>query len=239
MEKKCIIACKVLWREISYLVSKSPYFYHVEYLDQGLHNTPSELQKKLQDKISLLEKEYSTILIGYGLCSNGISGIKSDNARLVIMRGHDCITFYLGSKERYRQYFDENPGTYWYNTGWIETSSIPSQEYYEGKHKEFVQQYDEDTADYLIDLEKEWLKKYRNLAYIHQGITKEDEYIEFSKSAAQYLSWDFFQLDGNISLMYDWINCNWDDERFLILEKGQTLIPSFNEKTIITADISS
>lgn len=233
MEKRCIIACKVLWREIGFLSSKSPYYYDIYYLDQGLHDEPAKLQDHLQKKIDELDKIYSTILIGYGLCSNGIMGIHSKSAKLVLMRGHDCITFFLGSKSQYRTYFDANPGTYWYNTGWIETSNIPNKEFYIRKLDEYTVKYDEETAEYLVDTEKEWLSKYKNIAYIHQGIINEKEYIGFSKDAADYLNWEYKEINGDLKLLEDWILGNWDDERFLIVEPGRTVMPSFNEATII------
>ena len=129
IEKRCIIACKVLWREINYLSAKSPFIYDVFYLEQGLHDVPSDLNRNLQEKINEIEDSYTHILIGYGLCSNGIAGIKSRKSTLVFVRAHDCITFFLGCKNRYREIFDKYPGTYWYNTGWIETSSIPNKNF--------------------------------------------------------------------------------------------------------------
>ena len=94
-------------------------------MKQGLHNTPDALRKELQKAIDEVEGGYSAILIGYGLCSNGLEGIVARNTKLVIMRGHDCITFLLGSKEHYKKYFERHPGTYWYSPGWLDSGSMP------------------------------------------------------------------------------------------------------------------
>ena len=67
-----------------------------------------------------MKDDFEAILIGYGLCSNGIMGISSNKYKLVIPRAHDCITFLLGSKEKYSKYFTDMPGTYWYTMSWIE-----------------------------------------------------------------------------------------------------------------------
>lgn len=232
MEKRCIIACKVLWREINYLTSKSPYYYHIVYIDQGMHNEPKELNRHLQEKIDDLEKEYSTILIGYGLCSNGIVGINSRTARLVLMRGHDCITFFLGSKDRYMSNFEKFPGTYWYNTGWIDMSDLPQKELYERKYLEYCEKYDEDTAQYLIESEKEWLSKYNTISYINQGIIDETKYKEQTKATAAYLNWDYKELEGNLKLLEDWISGNWNDERFLVVDPNLSVEASFDETII-------
>ncbi len=237
IEKRCIIACKVLWREINFLTAKSPFCYDVYYLEQGLHNIPADLNRELQEKIYEIENDYTHVLIGYGLCSNGISGIKSDKSTLVFIRAHDCITFFLGSKHLYRELFDNHPGTYWYNTGWIETSGIPNEKYYLEKKAEYTEKYDEEAAQFLIDSEMEWLSKYNTLSYINQGIINEDSYIDFSKNSAKYLNWQYKEFDGDLELMRDWLDGNWDNERFLVLFPGEEVEPSFDDGTIIKSTI--
>jgi len=233
VEKRCIIACKVLWREINYLTAKSPFCYDVYYLEQGLHNVPGDLNKKLQEKINEVENIYTYILIGYGLCSNGISGIKSSKSTLVFIRAHDCITFFLGSKIRYRKLFDDHPGTYWYNTGWIETSSIPNEEFYNERKAFYSEKYDEESAQFLIDSEMEWLSKYNTLSYINQNIIDEDSYIDFSKKSAKYLNWQYKEFEGSLDLMKDWLDGKWNTEKFLVLSPGEEVEPSFDDGTII------
>lgn len=43
--------------------------------------------------------------------------------RLVIPRAHDCITLYLGSRQRYLEQFNARPGTYWYSLDYLERYS--------------------------------------------------------------------------------------------------------------------
>ena len=49
---------------------------------------------------SVDESKYEAILLGYGLCSNGLVGLTARSIPLVIPV-HDCITLFLGSKEQY------------------------------------------------------------------------------------------------------------------------------------------
>jgi hypothetical protein len=233
-EKRCIIACKVLWREISYLTARSPKVFDVFFLEQGLHDEPQKLQSILQSTITKLEKEYPLILIGYGLCSNGIEGISSSTSKLVFIRAHDCITMFLGSKEKYRRMFDKHPGTYWYGTGWMETSALPDGLFYDKKFEEYKERYDEDTAEYLIQSEQEWIKKYHQITFIHQEIIDEKNYIEAAKKSAQLFQWNFKHCKGDLKLLEDWIAGRWYSKRFLILEPGESLSPSFREESIIT-----
>ena len=116
-----IIACQIFERELTYFSAKSANTFDISYVEQVLHNTPNKLCSKLQDDIDSVTGDYDAILLAYGLCSNGTNGLIARDHQIVIARGHDCITYFLGSKERFKNYFDTHPGTYWYTPGWIET----------------------------------------------------------------------------------------------------------------------
>ena len=60
------------------------------------------------------------MLFGYGLCGMGLVGLTARPKPVVIPRAHDCITLFLGSRERYLEYFNAHPGVYFKTTGWIE-----------------------------------------------------------------------------------------------------------------------
>ena len=46
-----IIACRVLTRELSYLISQSPHTVDITWLPQGLHDTPEKLRALIADAI--------------------------------------------------------------------------------------------------------------------------------------------------------------------------------------------
>lgn len=76
--QKCfVISCHVMCREICHFASISNNIHNVKFLKQGLHNTPDLLRKELQQSIDEVDGQYPYILIGYGLCSNGIEGIRA------------------------------------------------------------------------------------------------------------------------------------------------------------------
>ena len=113
-----MIACKVLLRELYSLAYNCPNAVDITWLRQKLHETPDRLRQEVQDIIDRIDATEGdpceAILLGYGLCSNGIVGLRSRRYPLVIPRAHDCITFLLGSKERYRQEFEgHSGGIYW------------------------------------------------------------------------------------------------------------------------------
>ena len=166
-----IIACKVLFRELSLIAAKSKNHIDITYLKQGLHNEPDYLRKSLQCEIDKIDndndlytnaqpynKNFDAILLGYGLCSNAILGIKSKKHKIVVPKAHDCITLLLGSKEKYKEYFDTHRGIYWYSIGWIESTPMPGKERCEFIRNEYAKKYGEENCDYLMDMEQNWLK---------------------------------------------------------------------------------
>lgn len=232
----CIISCHVLWREFCYYCSHSDNIFNFVFLKQGLHSTPELLKKKLQEAIEAADGEgYDAILLGYGLCSNGIAGISAQKTRIVAVRAHDCITFLLGSKEAYKSYFDSNPGTYWYSPGWIETGTQPGKERYEAVYKEYLEKYGEDNAEYLMEMDQGWFSKYSNAAYVDIGVFNSEKYKEYAKECAKWLNWNYDEVIGSGRLISDLVDGNWKSEDYLIVEPGQRIVPS-NDNRIIIAE---
>ena len=52
-----IIACRVLTRELSYLISQSPHTVDITWLPQGLHDTPEKLRALIADAIDGLYRQ--------------------------------------------------------------------------------------------------------------------------------------------------------------------------------------
>ncbi len=79
------------------------------------------MSAKLKEVLAAVdETKYDAVLLGYALCSNGLVGLTAGKIPLVLPRAHDCITLFLGSKERYLDYFQAHTGVYFKTSGWIE-----------------------------------------------------------------------------------------------------------------------
>lgn len=226
-----LLACKALYREFSLLTVRCGNFIDATYLRQGLHDTPQLLRKALQDEIDGIDagedvhsytprfrKDFDAILLGYGLCSNGIAGLSSKRYALVAPRTDDCIGLLLGSYKRYREYFDSHSGTYWYTPSWIENAYTPSEEMEKAGFAEYSEKYGEENAGYLMENEL-MLGNYDRAAYIAWDELPFPEYEEYTRRAAQYYGWDYDKVKGDLSLLRDFINGKWD-ERFLIVPPG-------------------
>jgi len=223
--KLLVIACKVLYREFCYYAATSRNLVEVRFLEQGLHNEPSKLRRSAQAEIDAADEtgQYDAILLGYGLCSNGIEGLRSTKHKLVIPRAHDCITFFLGSKERYAEHFRDHPGTYWYTPGWIETNGAADKPRYDAVYREYVEKYGEDNAKYLFEVLQSWMEHYDRAAYVDLGFCENMAFREHTKAVAAERGWKYVEVKGDPRLVIDLLEGNWDSGRFLVVEPGETV----------------
>lgn len=230
-----LIACLVLEDEVNLLRRDCPSLVHVEWMEQGLHNDPPKLRIELQRAIERVESQHpdvEVIVLGYGLCSRGTEGVKTSRCRLVIARAHDCITHLLGSKDRYADYVKQNPGTYWYSPGWNKHSIPPGKERYDRLRRQYIEQYGEDNADYLMESEQHWFKTYDNAAFVHLGAGDVEKQHAYTQACAQWLGWRCDLQHGDPALMKTLLSGPWDHDRFLLLNPGQTFRMVADERVV-------
>lgn len=153
----------------------------ITYLDYGLHRIPRHLKKHLQEQIDSIEKP-SLVVLGYGLCGNGLDGIQAGKHILLIPRADDCIAILLGSYAAYQKEFQTTPGTYYLSKGWLESGSNPLSEY-----KGYVERYGKEQADWLMD---EQYRNYKRLVFIAHNREDLEKYRSQAEEVAQFcLRW--------------------------------------------------
>ncbi|NLG84911.1 MAG: DUF1638 domain-containing protein, partial [Firmicutes bacterium] len=246
----CFIGCEVMVREVAAIAATAAPVIDLHFLPHGLHNVPDELRRRVQAAIDLIERgedrahlggpfgraaeyECDAILLGYGLCSNGTVGLRSRRFSLVIPRAHDCITLFLGSKERYEAHFAEHPGTYWFTAGWVERSLPPGPERFASARKKYAEAFGEEAAAYLLEVETAWYRRYDRAAYIDWGLPRSADYRACAKACAADLGWEFEELPGDAGLLCAFLNGEWDEERFLLLRPGEAVAPSFDRRILV------
>ena len=232
------IVCKVLQKEAYFCTARSRNIVDVLVLRQGLHQEPEklrgEIQKHLDNTADIQGKPYDATLLGYGLCSNGIVGLSSQ-IPLIVPRGHNCITLLLGSKDKYKDYFDSHKGVYWFSPGWIETDTQPGKERFERTLEKYIAKYGKDNARYLMAAEQNWLKEYHWATYIDWGFANSLAEKEYTKQAAEHLGWNYDILKGDSGLMQRLVDGVWDEREFLILKPGQKITEDLTNEGIIKA----
>ncbi len=217
---------------------EDPHVIDIEFLEFGLHNTPDDLRKSIQDKIDDTEGQgYDCIILGYGLCSRGTAEICARSIPIVIPRAHDCITFFLGSRTRYDEEFTSHPGTYYFSAGWIERKEGDMQQgtigdvqaqACEERYREYVEKYGEDNAKFLIEQEQQWYRHYTRAAYIDSGLGDVEAYRKFTQDLAADRGWEYAQIEGDLALIDRLAGGHWHGEDFLKIEPGQSIAESFD-----------
>ncbi len=230
----CAICCEILAREAARAAAYSPNIVHLVFLPSGLHSTPDELRTRIQAEIDAAsDGRFDYIILGYGLCSRGTADLVARDTPIVIPRAHDCITLFLGSRERYDREFNERPGTYYYSAGWIErmdgdlsqgTLKPLKETQAEERYLEYVEKFGEDNAKYLIEQEGLWLANYSRAALIDTGIGDIETYRRFTQGVAESNAWEYEELQGDTRLIDILFGGNWDEDEFLIVRPGQKTI---------------
>ena len=233
-----LIVCKVLQKEAYFCAARSKNIVDVVLMKQGLHNEPDKLRNEVQKVLETTEdmqgQPYDASLLGYGLCSNGITGLSS-KIPIVVPRGHDCITLLLGSKEKYQQYFDSHKGIYWFSPGWIDTGTQPGKDRYMRVLNEYKEKYGDDNAQYLMEMEQNWMKEYKWAAYVDWGFANTDAEKKYTKECADFLGWNYDELKGDSRLMQNLVEGQWDEKDFLIVPPGKKIEEDLTNVGIIKA----
>jgi len=235
-----MISCEVLARQAYYAAALSPHVVDVELVRKGLHDDADELRAELQRQIDASEGDgYDAILLGYGLCSNAIAGLVCPYAQTVVPRAHDCITLFLGSKERYAEEFRAHPGTYWYTADYVErggedgagiTLGTSADDKNMSKiYQEYVTKYGEDNADYLMEVMGAWQQHYDRAAYIDTA--------EMRLPDHSGRGWTLERITGSFLIIRDLVEGRWDDERFLIVPPGETIAPTHDGSVIARSQL--
>jgi hypothetical protein len=179
-----VIACKVFQSLIAEHLSEDPSVDPVQtrvrqvtFMDYGLHRVPSNLTWTLQEAIDSIE-EPSLVVLGYGLCGNGLDGIKAGKHTLLVPRADDCIAILLGSYRKYIQEFEETPGTYYLTKGWLESGSNPLQEY-----QEYVEKYGQESAAWIMDQQ---YRHYERLVFVAHNQQDLEKYRPQAQEVARY-----------------------------------------------------
>jgi hypothetical protein len=243
-----VIACEIAFRELSICAARSPSLLEFDFVTQGHHDTPALGRVDLQKRIDAVpEGKYDAILLGYGLCSNILAGLRTAHTPLVVPRAHDCITLFLGSKERYQREFSDHPGTYYYTSGWLECAQRrglkeilwggasqfgTSDPTANPSYQKWVEKYGEDQARFLVEEMGRWANAYSHGTLIQfdfargLGLEKEVGNICASKE------WQYGELEGDLSLLQRFVDGQWAEGDFLVVPAGGAIAASFDDKIV-------
>jgi hypothetical protein len=240
MKLKCL-ACDVLARPLYLSAAHSPHIVDIELVPRGLHNTPTILRGRLQERIDAAAGQgYDAVVMAYGLCGQATAGLIAREKPVVVPRAHDCITLFLGGRERYDAQFEQQPGTYWYALDYMERddgaggsmglgagASTEGQAVYE----QYVEKYGQDNADYLMQVMGQWQAHYKRAAFVDMGVGDGSQVERMARDDAARRGWVYEKVAGDMVLVRRLLFGDWVDD-FLVLEPGQSLAMTYDQQVI-------
>jgi hypothetical protein len=238
-----VIGCEVLARPIYLCAARSPHIVDVTFLRRGLHETPPDLRACLQEEIDRVGPEYDAAVLVYGLCGGATAGLRAGSVPLVVPRAHDCITVFLGSRDRYREEFTSHPGTYWYALDYLEREDTTSSSTgmlgigagtdaeLQVAYEQYVELYGKDNADYLMETLGGWKDHYDRAAFVDMGVGDTTAIEARARAEAQGRGWLFERIAGDLSLVRRAVEGDWDAD-YLVLQPGLRLAQTYDEDVI-------
>jgi hypothetical protein len=241
-----LLSCEIFYREFCAAIAHSPHTVDVEFLPKGLHDMGGEsMLERLQAAVDHVDgSKYDAVLLGYGLCNNGVVGLTARLTPLVLPRAHDCITLFLGSAERYLEYFHTHPAVFFKTTGWMERGedageftqlAIGKKLGWQRSFEELVARYGEDNARYLWSELGNLTKYYGQLTFIEMGVEPDASFERRAREEAAGRGWKFEKLAGDLSLIQRLVDGIWDDREFLVVRPGWRVSAQY-DSGIITAE---
>ena len=208
--KNLVITCSIMKDELLLFQTEGTSFV---FLEQSLHRTPEKMKPAIQNEINKAEHwDGDTIILGYGLCSNGALGIKANRHPIVIPRVHDCIAMFLGSPERYMEEHQKEPGTYYLTKGWIEEGKSPL-----GVYEEYCQRFPKETAEWVI---REELKNYTRIALVETELGVSEAHRKHAQENARFFNLRYEEIKGSLAFFKKMLQGPWDKD-FIRLEPGE------------------
>jgi hypothetical protein len=194
-----IIACETLKDELTHVAPGV----ETEYLKGMLHDHPDKMRA-----------EISTILLGYGRCSNGTAGLKAGPHRLVLPAVDDCISLLLGSRRRYLTEFTAAPGTYYYTRGWVEELEDPYQEYLKA-----IPRIGAEKAKMVALM---IMESYTRVVLVETGTYDIERCERYVEKVSAFYSLPIEKLQGDLRMFRKLAQGPWDGE-FIVVEPGGVL----------------
>ncbi|MBM4314126.1 MAG: DUF1638 domain-containing protein [Deltaproteobacteria bacterium] len=208
-----VVACRVMKPELEQVRAETGGPAEILYLDQALHRTPAKLLGRLQEKIDEAAERASQIVLGYGLCSNGVVGITARRQGLVMPRCHDCIALFLGSPARYDRVFRDQPGTYYLTPGWIAEKKDPL-----GIMEENEARFDRETALWVLEEE---FRHYTRICLIDTGVGEMAPLRARARQNAEFLKKRYEEIPGSLDYFREIVQGPHGGDKFLRIGPGE------------------
>jgi hypothetical protein len=210
-----VVACRVMEPELEW-VCQDKVNVEIRYLDQGLHRTPQDMAWLVQEQIDQAATYAQSIVLGYGLCSNGIVGVKARIQGLIVPRCHDCIALFLGSTAFYKKSFETRPGVYYLTPGWVAEKKDPLGIV----EDDYTSRVGRETAFWVMEEE---LKHYSHIALINNGVTDIGPLRKRAMENAKIFKKEFEEIRGSVDYFKKIVQGPYAEKEFIFVENSSEI----------------
>lgn len=208
--KAVICACRTIEDEINYVLEENKIDFPVIYMEPGLHEKPAKLNSAIQETIDRISN-VDFVLLGYALCGNGLLGLMSKQATLVLPQYHDCLAMLLGSDDRYRAHLG-GLGALFLTRGWMKHFN-PKQKFYEV----LVPRLGNEKA---LQFSKRVLENYKRFALIETDAYEQEAVFREMEEQAKFFNLQTHRIQGTLDILRKLVNGQWD-EKFQVVPPGR------------------
>ena len=213
--KKIILACETIKDELMEAMANVREETPVIWIESGLHDKPCELGRTIQQEIEALAPGiFDMVVLGFGFCGNAVTGLVSDDFKLVIPRAEDCISLLLNGAGNTAAEEDFSAGrTYYLTEGWLQNERNIWREY-----QHAVRRFGLKRADGMFH---RMLKHYDNLALIDTGAFSIDEVYRRVQAIAERLNFEPRLIEGSTRYFRRLVTGPYTAEDFVVLPPGE------------------
>jgi hypothetical protein len=218
MDEIGLVACDVVKSEFEKALAGREV--KTRFLEYSLHRTPELMGGRITEAMGELKAEGAEkVVLGYGLCSNGVVGVKSQG-ELIMPRCHDCIAMLLGSPKRYFEIFRKYPGTYFLTEGWIRNNGDPISTV----ENRYAPKMGHKKAMRGMALE---LANYKKICFVDNGVGDREAVRERTKENCRVFEKEYMEIEAGIDYFTGLLDGPHNDDEFLVLPAGQKVQNEF------------
>jgi hypothetical protein len=183
-------------------------------LEAQLHLSPERLKEALRVAVADADTPGATIVLGYGLCSNAVLGLKTEHATLVVPRVDDCIAMLLGSNEAFAAESEKERGSYYVARAYLEACDTLMSE-----HETLVEKRGRDRAEKMMRL---LLAHYTRIVLVNTGRYDLEPYRARVAGFAETFDLAVEEVPGTTRILDALVDGGWGDE-FVVAPPGHEL----------------
>ncbi|MEG0309712.1 MAG: DUF1638 domain-containing protein [Eubacterium sp.] len=208
MKTRFLLACETIKDEVELIKEKWSIDIETIWMSNTLHTYPEKLRDALQEEIDKL-KEVDELLFAYGNCGNGLVGLESDSATMIIPKYGDCIDIFLNKQKNLERI---RTNTYFLTRGWLD-----GKQGLEWEIKYNIERFGEKRAKRISEM---LYKHYNYLMLIDTGAYNVKEFLPRVEKIAETLNMEPIVYQGDITPIEKLLNGQWDED-FCIIEPGR------------------